>query len=173
MNVGVGGEQRPAVSRAQVEDLLFEEAALLDEWRLDQWLALFDDEARYVMPTTDLPGGRSGHDVLFIDDDIAKIRARVERLKSRFAHREYPVSRTRRLVSNVRVTATETDARGQTLVRASANFIVYRIRREVAVYMGHYEYVLVATDDGLRIRLRKAILDLERLEEHGAVSIIV
>lgn len=159
--------------RAQVEDLLFEEAALLDEWRLDEWLELFDEEARYVMPTTDLPEGRPGQDVLFIDDDMVKIRARVERLKSRFAHREYPVSRTRRMIGNVRVTGTKADERGRTLVLASANFVVYRIRREVAVYMGRYDYVLVATGEGLRIRHRKATLDLERLEEHGAVSIIV
>ena len=32
-------------SRAEVEDFLYHEAALLDEWRLDEWLALLTDDA--------------------------------------------------------------------------------------------------------------------------------
>lgn len=43
--------------REQVEAFLFEEAALLDDWRLDDWVALFTDDGRYVVPTTDLPEG--------------------------------------------------------------------------------------------------------------------
>ena len=41
--------------REQVEDFLFKEAALLDEWRLDDWVDLFTEDGRYVVPTTDLP----------------------------------------------------------------------------------------------------------------------
>ncbi|MDP6228622.1 MAG: aromatic-ring-hydroxylating dioxygenase subunit beta, partial [Dehalococcoidia bacterium] len=41
----------------EVEQFLYHEAALLDEWRLDEWLTFFTDDARYVVPTTDLPEG--------------------------------------------------------------------------------------------------------------------
>ncbi len=74
--------------REEVEDFLYEEAALLDEWRLDEWLALFTEEARYVVPTTDLPESDPRQDMVFIDDDMVRRRARVTRLNSRHAHRE-------------------------------------------------------------------------------------
>ena len=37
---------------AAVAQFLYDEAALLDEWRLDEWLALFHpDAARYLIPS--------------------------------------------------------------------------------------------------------------------------
>ena len=74
--------------REEVEDFLYEEAALLDDWRLDDWVALFTEDARYVVPTTDLPDGDPQKDLVFIDDDIVRLRARVVRLKSSHANRE-------------------------------------------------------------------------------------
>ena len=93
----------PPTLRELVEDFLFQEAAMLDEWRLDDWVKLFTEDARYVVPTTDLPEGDPKRDLVFINDDITRLHARVARLTSRHAHREYPWSRTRRFVSNVRV----------------------------------------------------------------------
>src|SRR5215213_3543463 len=113
--------QQQAGLRPAVEDFLYYEAALLDDWRLDEWLALFTDDARYVVPTTDLPEGDPQRDLVLIDDNLTRLQGRVERLKSRHAHREYPWSRTRRMVSNVRVTSTGGDE-----VEATANFVVYR-----------------------------------------------
>ena len=42
-------------SRQEVEDLLYKEAALLDEWRLEEWLELLTDDAVYEVPPTDVP----------------------------------------------------------------------------------------------------------------------
>ena len=36
-----------AVTRPDVEEFLYEEAALLDAWRLDDWLALMTEDAVY------------------------------------------------------------------------------------------------------------------------------
>ena len=80
-----------AALRLEVEDFLYREAALLDEWRLDEWLTLFTEDTRYVVPTTDLPDGDPSENLVFIDDDIVRLRARVVRLNSRHAHREYPL----------------------------------------------------------------------------------
>ena len=154
--------------REEVENFLFEEAALLDAWRLDEWAALFTEDARYVVPTTDLPDGDPSQDLVFIDDDIVRLRARVKRLKSRHAHREYPSSRTRRFISNVRV---EETGDGELAVRANA--LVYRFRSgEGDPFVGHYEYRLRRAGDGFRICYRRAVLDQESLTGHGAVSII-
>lgn len=154
--------------RLQVEDFLFYEAALLDEWRLDEWLVLFAPDARYVVPTTDLPEGDPAHDVVFIDDDLSRLQARVVRLKSRHAHREYPSSRTRRFITNVRITRVQGDEVG-----ATASFLVWRVRGEAAPYLGRYDYRLVRGANGFRIRHRRATLDAEELRDHGAVSIIL
>jgi p-cumate 2,3-dioxygenase beta subunit len=40
-------------------------------------------------------------------------------------------------------------------------------------YVGRYEYVLERRDGGLKIRERKAILDLEALQPSGKLSIIL
>ena len=65
--------------------------------------ALFTEDAQYMVPTTDTPDAQPPYDNMFIDDDITRLRGRVTRLKSRHAHREYPASRTRHMVNNVRV----------------------------------------------------------------------
>src|SRR5271165_670808 len=80
--------------RLAVEYFLYEEAAYLDNWRLDEWLGLFTEDARYIVPTTDRPDGDPKRDVVFIDDDLTRLQGRVNRLKGRHAHREYPYSRT-------------------------------------------------------------------------------
>ena len=154
--------------RGRVEDFLFKEAALLDEWRLDEWLDLLTEDARYVVPTTDLPDGDPRRDLVFIDDDMTRLRARVARLLGSHALREQPRSRTRRFVSNVR--AEETD---DGLVLVSANVLVYRFRAgEGAPYVGAIDYRLRRDGDDFKIAHRRAVLDMETLAWHGAVSII-
>ena len=154
--------------RAVVEEFLYHEAALLDAWRLDEWLALFTADGRYLVPTTDLPDGDPQKDLVFIDDDMVRLRARVERLKSRHGHREYPSSRTRRFISNVQIKVEDGD------FVVTSSFLVYRFRLgESSPYVGWYEHTLKRVDGELKIYHRKAVLDQEALSEHGAVSIIL
>jgi p-cumate 2,3-dioxygenase beta subunit len=151
-----------------VEDFLYQEAALLDEWRLDEWLGLFTVDGRYVVPTTDLPEGDPKTELVFIDDDLVRLRARVERLKSRHGHREYPWSRTRRFISNVRIELEGPD------IFVSSSFLVYRFRMgDTSPYVGSYQHKLKQLDRGLKIYRKRAVLDMEALREHGAVSIIL
>jgi len=154
--------------RLDVEEFLYQEAALLDAWRLDDWLALFTADARYEVPSTDLPSGEPATALMLISDTRAMIAARVKRLNSRKAHREFPWSRTRRIIGNVRVLSDNGEE-----VEAAANFAVYRSRRDVSVYMGQYRYRLVRDGDTFRIRFRRAELDLETLDAHGTLSIIL
>jgi len=44
--------QAQAFTRGEVEDFLYLEAALLDDWQLPQWLALYTADARYEVPAT-------------------------------------------------------------------------------------------------------------------------
>ena len=151
-----------------VEQFVYHEAALLDAWELDDWVRLLADDLRYVVPATDDLTGDPESSLVLLDDDIVRARARVERLKSRRAHREFPWSRTRRLISNVRVTATGGDE-----VEAQANFVVYRIRKSVVAYVGCYKWRLRAHEGSFLIVHRRVELDLESLRPHGTLSIIL
>jgi p-cumate 2,3-dioxygenase beta subunit len=158
-----------AIARGDVEDFLYHEAALLDAWRLDDWLALFTADASYIIPSNDTPDGDPNRDLMIVDDDYERIAARVERLKSRHAHREYPASRTRHQVTNVIVEETGLDR-----ARVSAGFTVWRFRNDRADwYVGSYAYVLVRTGRGLQIRSKRATLDMTSLVPAGSVSIIL
>lgn len=167
---GLSDEKLSALTlHREVEAFLFQEAALLDEWRLDEWLSLFTEEARYVVPSTDTPNAEPRDTLAIINDDSARLRARVERLKSRHAHREFPWSRTRRFIANVRIN----EVAGEEIF-VTASFLVYRIRSgHVDPLIGRYEHTLKRIDGELKIASRKAVLDLEALRPHGTVSIIL
>jgi len=156
-------------SRQEVEDLLFSEAALLDEWRLEEWLELLCEDATYEIPPTDVPEGDSRNTLFIIADDIVRIRSRVKQLLGKAAWAENPPSRTRRLVTNVRVLGVD----GEEIVVA-ANFAVHRMRHEsVDSYIGRYDYRLVRNGQTLKIRRRRATLDNEALRPHGKISFIL
>lgn len=158
------------VTRVEVEDFLYREAALLDDWKLDEWLALLTDDAGYYVPPNDRPEASHRDTLFLVADDHARILARVKRLKDPNAHAEYPHSRTRRMIHNVRITGVDGDA-----LSVSANFVIYRFRRgeRVREYVGHYRYRMVARADGLKIAERRAILDSEELGTLGSVSLIL
>jgi p-cumate 2,3-dioxygenase beta subunit len=159
----------PTVTRQEIEDFLYEEAALLDEWRLQEWLELLTEDAAYYVPATDIPEGDHRTTLFLIADDAVRLRSRVKQLLGKSAHAETPHSRTRRLLSNVRIRGVENGR-----ISVTANFAVYRLRLEqVDTYVGRYEYVLVRHQGRLKIRERRAILDLEALRPHGKVSFIL
>ena len=169
-------------TRAEIEDFLFHEAALLDAWNLDEWLTLLTDDARYRVPSNDAPDGDPASTLFLIADDIARIRGRVARLKDPQAHAEFPHSRTRRMITNVRVEKEKlvsgTDfnpASDPAEFTVHANFTVHRFRRgeQVSQFVGRYRYRLRIVAGKMRIALREAILDSQELGNLGAVSFIL
>ena len=165
------------MTRTEAEDFLFQEAALLDAWKLDEWLALLTEDARYQVPSNDAPDADPASALYLIADDIHRIRGRVARLKDPQAHAEFPHSRTRRMISNVRVSPSPLgEGRGEGReIAVEANFTVHRFRRggQASQYVGKYRYRLRPTESGLRIAFREAVLDAEELGALGAVSFIL
>ena len=158
------------VTREEVEDFLFLEAQLLDEWRLDEWQGLLTEDARYLVPSNDCPKGDSRTSLFLIADDRARLDQRLLRIKSVDCHAESPKSRTCWMISNVRIEGCEGN-----LVRVAANFICYRFRRHGRTYpfVGSYRYVLRRAEGVLRIKERKVILASEELGALGSVSFIL
>jgi p-cumate 2,3-dioxygenase subunit beta len=158
------------VTRAQVEDFLYYEAALLDEWKLDEWQTLLTDDATYYVPPNDKLDGDHRSTLFIIADDRERIRQRIIRINDPNCHAEYPKSRTRRMISNVRILAVEGD-----LITVCANFVCYRFRRyeRIREYVGQYRYVLRRSGDTFRIKERRVLIDAHELGSLGSVSFIL
>jgi len=159
-----------SVTRAEVEDFLFHEAALLDGWKLKEWEDLLTDDATYYVPPNDELEGDYKNTLYIISDDRERIRQRVIRVLDPNCHAEYPRSRTCRLITNVRITGVEGD-----VVTVASNFVCYRYRRyqREFVYVGTYEHQLRKTAQGFRIKQRRVLLAAHELGQLGSVSFIL
>jgi p-cumate 2,3-dioxygenase subunit beta len=159
-----------AISHRELEDFLYQEADLLDEWRLDEWVQLFTDECSYLVPSTDVsPDASPAENLFYVADNRHRLEQRVIRLMKKTAHAEYPRSRTRHLISNIRVRGEDG---GHTM--ATCNFATYRARRGVTdTYIGHHRYRLVREGALVKIQEKRSILSQEGLRPHGRISMIV
>ncbi|HUN52795.1 MAG TPA: aromatic-ring-hydroxylating dioxygenase subunit beta [Candidatus Sulfotelmatobacter sp.] len=159
-----------AATRLAVEDFLYGEAALLDAWKLMEWADLFTGDGEYLVPSTDLPPGADARSNLYlVYDDRFRLGERAKRLLKRTAHAEFPPSKTRHLISNVRLVA-ETEG----MLEVSCAYVVYRSKREILdIYPGCADYRLVIEGGSFRIRRKCAMLDLDALRPQGKVSIIL
>lgn len=157
-------------TRQDIEDFLYEEAALLDAWRLPEWRELFATDCHYLVPNTQgdpyVPPDRT---LYLIADDAHHLTERVKRLGKKSAHAEYPHSTTRHLVSNVRILE-----RGGDFLKAECGFATFRASQgNTDVYFGRHEYRFVEEGGRLRIAEKRTILDMGALRPHGRLSIIV
>jgi p-cumate 2,3-dioxygenase beta subunit len=158
-----------AFTVGEVERFLYAEATLLDEWRLEEWLALMAPDARYLVPPLDGRDADARDTLFLISDDRRTLASRVRQLLSGTTWAENPRSRTRRLITNVQLL--DADAHE---ARVTANFAVWRFQHEQTdVYVGRYVNLLVRGASGLMFRERRAELDLETLRPHGKLSFIL
>jgi p-cumate 2,3-dioxygenase beta subunit len=160
----------PTPTRAEVEDFLYREAALLDTWKLMEWADLFTEDGEYLIPSTDLPEGEPANTLFLVYDDRHRLAERAKRLLKKSAHAEFPHSRLRRIIGNVMVEAPENGS-----IRVTCSFAVFRSRLQRAdIYPGHSIYDLVVGGPfGFRIRRKRAVLDSDDLRDQGKVSIIL
>lgn len=154
--------------RAQA--FLVQEVALIDAWDLTKWLTLFDEDARFEIPSTDAPNLGAHESQYFISDDIVRLRARVKRLESRNAHAENPRSRLLHLVTNVAAFDI-----GRGLVRIDANVMLQRFRDGHSdSYFGRYRHVMRLAPSGeFRFKRRRVEIVQEALRPGGRLSFIL
>jgi len=151
--------------RQQIEDFYYLEAELLDERKLRQWFNLLAEDIRYWMPIRHNRLERAEHvadelsnpgEGYYFDDDLKSLKIRVERAYSKTAWAEMPASRTRHLITNVRiknVNGNEMDV--------YSNFLVYRTRMETDkdLFVGTRQDLLRRINGSFKIARRTIILD--------------
>jgi benzoate/toluate 1,2-dioxygenase subunit beta len=142
------------LSRSRVEDFLFHEARLLDENRLQDWLALFSDDGLYWIPNN-RDQADPNREISLAYDNLARLTERIWKIESGEGFPQLPRSRIRRMISNVQIDAL--DASGAII---SSYFALHELRKgKERCYTGRYEHRLVAPSDGpWRIALKKVEL---------------
>lgn len=164
---------RPPMGRARIdtdlqqdiEQFLYFEAELLDDRRYRGWYNLLAGDIRYWMPTRsnrlsremDKEVGAPG-EVAHFDEDKASLGVRVRQLETGMHWAEDPPSRTRHLVTNVRVSPSDVEA--EWAVRS--NFLCYRNRMdtEVDIWAGERTDTLrVNVEHGFTVAARRILLD--------------
>lgn len=151
---------------AEIEQFLYQEAALLDQGRLDDWLALYTEDATYWLP---LAQGQLDptHAVSIIYDDRPLLEVRVRQFKHPRAHARVPAPRTVHQVGNVRLIAEDgAELRvGSTLV-----MVEYRNERQ-RTWGALVEHRLRRTAAGLRIAAKRVDLVNSESELEGITSL--
>ena len=151
------------VRQHEVDQFLYDEAALLDAHEYEQWLDLFADDATYFMPIRrtrmakelDLEFTKPG-EMAFFNDTKPLLAGRVAKLRSGRSWSEDPPSRTRRLITNIRVT--EDDG---TELTVASNFHLYRTRLSSMEdsWIGSRRDVLRRTEASFQIAARTIYLE--------------
>lgn len=151
------------VTQYEVEKFLYDEAALLDERQFERWLELFADDVHYFMPIRRTRSKRELADeftkpgeMAWFDDSKFILAGRVAKLATGTAWAEDPPSRTRHLITNVRVVDDDGVELG-----VESNFHLYRTRlkSEEISWIGSRRDKLRRTDSGFQIAARTIHLE--------------
>jgi benzoate/toluate 1,2-dioxygenase beta subunit len=135
--------------REECRALLEREARLLDQGRLEDWLALYAEKCVVWVPATPRPGDPRREATVYFDDR-KRLEDRIFRLRTGSAWSQVPPSRTVRLVSNVEVFE-------GLMVRS--NFFVSEFRAgETRALAGWCAHRLAREAGGLRIEAKQVNL---------------
>ena len=141
-------------------ELVYREAAYLDERRWSEWLALFTEDAEFWVPAWDdeyqLTDDPRSQLSLIYYGNRSGLEDRVWRIESGLSPASIPLARTCHLVTNVRITDVV-----DTQVHLSSHWQVHIYRPEKQqsfTYYGFYEHILRPEGDTLRIAKKKVIL---------------
>jgi 3-phenylpropionate/cinnamic acid dioxygenase small subunit len=147
-------------SLVRCTDLLYQEAAYLDERHWPEWLALYTEDAEFWVPSWD-DEGRATDDPhsqlsLIYYNSRAGLEDRVWRIQSGLSLASTVPVRSCHLITNVRLIAVANQH-----FHVSSHWQVHLYRwdkRQSFTYFGFYEHVLRQEGDSLRIAKKKIIL---------------
>jgi 3-phenylpropionate/cinnamic acid dioxygenase small subunit len=147
----------------EINEFMIYEASLLDDRKFHDWLDILADDLFYFMPRKKnrqrkdmareiTPLG----DLALFEEDKESMKMRIARLDTGMAWAEDPPSRTRHIVSNLKV-----EELGNNEVRARTDFILYRTHLETDqdFFVGCRDDVLRREDGQWKVAKRTIVLD--------------
>jgi biphenyl 2,3-dioxygenase beta subunit len=151
------------VRQFEVERFYFDEAALLDAHRYEEWLTLFAEDAFYFMPLRrtrmlrelDKEFTQPG-EMAFFDDTKPQLAGRVAKLLTGRSWSEDPPSRTRHLITNVRVVE---DTGSELSVESNFHLYRTRLKSEETSWIGSRRDVLRREGSSFQIANRTILLE--------------
>lgn len=147
-----------------IVDFLYDEAALLDGQRYHDWYKLLAEDLSYTAPVRITRAGpMRARSVVrttqHYDEDYGSIGMRIARLDTKSAWAEDPPSRTRRLVSNVRVW--EAAKSGEFEVESYLLLLRNRYEYPDLISLSAVRHdVLRSVAGGLKLARREILIDL-------------
>jgi 3-phenylpropionate/trans-cinnamate dioxygenase beta subunit len=163
----------PLALHHELAQFVYREAELLDDWQFRDWLALMSDDIHYTMRTTvnaqtrDRRRGKQPPTTWIFNDTHCQLERRIARLETGMAWAEEPPSRTRHLVTNLRVQPTDTPDEYDVRV----NYLLYRAQKErdETFYVGRRldRVRRTATPHGWQVCRREITLDQATLSSHN------
>ena len=144
-----------------VEQFLYHEARLLDEQRLEEWLALFTADATYWLP---LEQGQKNpvETSSIIYDDRTLLELRVNQARHPRAHARLPLARTVHQIGNIMVLEESSE------IHVSSSLVLVEFRSEKQrVWGALVEHRLRRAGEGYRIAHKRVDLVNSEAELDG------
>ena len=146
---------------ARAAEVLYAEAACLDERRWDDWLACFTEDAVYWVPAWDseheLTTDPDAEMSLIYYDSRAGLEDRVFRIRTGVSGASRPLPRTCHLITNLRLQDVDAER-----ILVAANWLTqlfYHQKKRVDGFSGFYEHTLRREPgDRLRIERKKIVV---------------
>ena len=136
-----------------VTRFIYREARLQDDHDYDAWEALWADDGIYWIPANG-EGEDPDAEMSIVYDNRSRISVRIKQFKTGKRHSQTPVSRIRRVVSNIEILEGTEDE-----MRVTSNALVFESNtRGETVWASRNEYKLRRVDGDWRMALKKVIL---------------
>ncbi|GAA5017858.1 3-phenylpropionate/cinnamic acid dioxygenase subunit beta [Acinetobacter puyangensis] len=157
----------------EISQFMYAEAQLVDDWNFRAWLDVLAEDILYTLKTTtnaqtrDRRKSISPPSTWIFNDSKHVLERRVAKLETGMSWSEEPPSRTRHLITNIRVEAMQVDAE----YKVYSNYLLYRSQKEkdIMIYVGKREDIIRKIDTGLGwlISKRDITLDQATLTSHN------
>ncbi|PCI19894.1 MAG: aromatic-ring-hydroxylating dioxygenase [Piscirickettsiaceae bacterium] len=145
------------------ERLLFAEARLADDLRLEQWLDCYSDKCVYWIPSS-YPASDPRQQITLEFHDKRRLQDRVARIRTGVAYSMHPVIRTRHVLGNIEYWRGDDNE-----VRARASFIIDALFNEKhRTLSGWIGYSLVKEKGDWKIAVKQInLIDADCLQENN------
>lgn len=152
--------------KREIEEFLYDESNMLDERRFKEWLETLAEDLRYFMPMEyNVKSGEHAKRELtkreeqmsWFNEGKWTLQKRAEQILTGVHWAEEPLSRVCRMVSNVQLSAINTNESGEMEVDTTSRFLIYQNRCEYEQYffVGDRMDRIRKTADGWKLASRE------------------